>query len=783
MTKPSQTAATTKGESAKARPKLLMVLGMHRSGTSAITKGLEVLGVDLGDNLIPPQEDNPKGFFEDRELIELNERILKKTGHSWYDLAPIDPALMTGPDLLTERLEAGAFIRRKLNASEAVGLKDPRLSILMPFWFDVLQDIDVETGYIIPVRNPLAVARSLLVRDGLMLERGAALWGRYVCDALEATSAKSRIFVDFDKVLDTPVPELARIAKTFGLSMPPQSSRVLKSYTDEFLEDVLRTQKISENQLKRTGLASDIIVGVHEKLLELSALPALDKSVSSNRSVRSLLKRFHGVAPLARALDRVNEKAAEAPVLQQAHDLACARRDEALAKEDKALKQREALQQAHDLACGQRDEALAKVDKALKQREALQQAHDLACAQRDEALAKAEDQRGEIYRLQSTLSKQRETLKSELQRETDLRRAREAEIRSLRAIARHEAETAEFLRGALEQARANINQYRTSTSWKVTAPLRSVVRLFRTHDSRMEHGRRHLISAQGLTPIFWRIMAGRAVHAKRLPPPALPPRAIATGGEAIEGKQLLLAIVIHAYYPELLPEILERLSAEELEAKLYVTTSPPRTQDVLAILEAQSLPFELIETENRGRDIAPFLIAMKQVNRDAAQLVLKLHTKKSTHLRNGETWRNHLYESLLGFEAPERAIETFKSSPDIGLLAPDGHVLSTEDFSGSNDHKVMELLQRLGVSEDIYREAGFVAGSMFYARREVFNRLTDQIIMDEFEVESGQMDGTMAHAIERLFGALAVSEGYRVASLGGISAQTTPLSKGSYQFL
>ncbi len=732
-----------------------MVLGMHRSGTSAITKGLEVLGVDLGDNLIPPQEDNPKGFFEDRELIELNERILKKTGHSWYDLAPIDPALMTGPDLLTERLEAGAFIRRKLNASEAVGLKDPRLSILMPFWFDVLQDIDVETGYIIPVRNPLAVARSLLVRDGLMLERGAALWGRYVCDALEATSAKSRIFVDFDKVLDTPVPELARIAKTFGLSMPPQSSRVLKSYTDEFLEDVLRTQKISENQLKRTGLASDIIVGVHEKLLELSALPALDKSVSSNRSVRSLLKRFHGVAPLARALDRVNEKAAEAPVLQQAHDLACARRDEALAKEDKALKQREALQQAHDLAC----------------------------AQRDEALAKAEDQRGEIYRLQSTLSKQRETLKSELQRETDLRRAREAEIRSLRAIARHEAETAEFLRGALEQARANINQYRTSTSWKVTAPLRSVVRLFRTHDSRMEHGRRHLISAQGLTPIFWRIMAGRAVHAKRLPPPALPPRAIATGGEAIEGKQLLLAIVIHAYYPELLPEILERLSAEELEAKLYVTTSPPRTQDVLAILEAQSLPFELIETENRGRDIAPFLIAMKQVNRDAAQLVLKLHTKKSTHLRNGETWRNHLYESLLGFEAPERAIETFKSSPDIGLLAPDGHVLSTEDFSGSNDHKVMELLQRLGVSEDIYREAGFVAGSMFYARREVFNRLTDQIIMDEFEVESGQMDGTMAHAIERLFGALAVSEGYRVASLGGISAQTTPLSKGSYQFL
>ena len=163
-----------------------MVLGMHRSGTSAITKGLEVLGVDLGDNLIPPQEDNPKGFFEDRELIELNERILKKTGHSWYDLAPIDPALMTGPDLLTERLEAGAFIRRKLNASEAVGLKDPRLSILMPFWFDVLQDIDVETGYIIPVRNPLAVARSLLVRDGLMLERGAALCA-FTCDGVHSS--------------------------------------------------------------------------------------------------------------------------------------------------------------------------------------------------------------------------------------------------------------------------------------------------------------------------------------------------------------------------------------------------------------------------------------------------------------------------------------------------------------------------------------------------------------------------------------------------------------------
>ena len=57
-----------------------MVLGMHRSGTSAITKGLEVLGVNLGDNLLPPKDDNPKGFFEDRDLVNLNERVLEKIG-------------------------------------------------------------------------------------------------------------------------------------------------------------------------------------------------------------------------------------------------------------------------------------------------------------------------------------------------------------------------------------------------------------------------------------------------------------------------------------------------------------------------------------------------------------------------------------------------------------------------------------------------------------------------------------------------------------------------------
>ena len=248
--------------------------------------------------------------------------------------------------------------------------------------------------------------------------------------------------------------------------------------------------------------------------------------------------------------------------------------------------------------------------------------------------------------------------------------------------------------------------------------------------------------------------------------------------------RLQLAVVIHAYYPELLPELLERLQMTTVSMRLYVTTTSQNIDDVNVLLQGAGLPYDLIETENRGRDIAPFLSAMNWVNQAGPEFVLKLHTKKSIHLKNGENWRSHLYESLLGLDGPQRAVQTFNKTPEIGLLGPEGHILATADFVGQNGQIISDLAARFGISEADVQSSGFVAGTMFYARHEVVQPLTDNMVsLSEFATEQGQTDGTMAHAIERIFGALAVGQGYRVASLGNFVQQEAPLRTGAYQFL
>ena len=111
---------------------VVIVLGMHRSGTSALTKGLELFGVDLGQNLLAADEHNTKGYFEDNQLININDNILKKSGLLWPILQFLDPIDLLGPRFQKERNEASEFLKGKLARGTPIGLKDPRLSRTLP---------------------------------------------------------------------------------------------------------------------------------------------------------------------------------------------------------------------------------------------------------------------------------------------------------------------------------------------------------------------------------------------------------------------------------------------------------------------------------------------------------------------------------------------------------------------------------------------------------------------------------------------------------------------------
>ena len=119
---------------------MIVVLGMHRSGTSAITRGLQVLGVGLGDDLLPAQKDNQKGFWEDTDLNKINEELLHALGADWHTLRPISANDLAGPDIHDFHNRALDIVRRRCRENTIFGFKDPRTAVLLPFWRGVFDE-------------------------------------------------------------------------------------------------------------------------------------------------------------------------------------------------------------------------------------------------------------------------------------------------------------------------------------------------------------------------------------------------------------------------------------------------------------------------------------------------------------------------------------------------------------------------------------------------------------------------------------------------------------------
>ena len=227
-----------------------------------------------------------------------------------------------------------------------------------------------------------------------------------------------------------------------------------------------------------------------------------------------------------------------------------------------------------------------------------------------------------------------------------------------------------------------------------------------------------------------------------------------------------LGVVIHAFYVDIFEEIIARLQdINHGEIKLYVTTPHSQLEHVECILRDSGFEYTLRAVENRGRDILPFLIIMKDVVRDGCSCILKLHTKKSTHRPDGVEWRNDLFDKLISASAVSSVANILSKHADIGVIGPAGHVVSMATFWGSNHKLVMSLSHRLGQSIEKIRPLSFVAGSMFYARVEALRPLLNiELPVEEFDVEAGQVDGTLAHALERVISISASAVGMRTVS-------------------
>jgi len=217
---------------------IVVVLGMHRSGTSAITRALQVLDIDLGERLmLPAENNNEKGFFEDIDVNAINIELLNELGKDWHTLSLIQADELLHEKYAGLRLRAAELLRSRLQNTDRFGLKDPRMCRLLPFWQKVFEHLQLDVSYVIAVRNPLSVAKSLEARNQLPHEKSHYLWLEHILPSVLLTRGARRVLVDYDLLLDNPQQQVARMA--LGLDSRPDPVS-LAEFSRDFLDIRMR---------------------------------------------------------------------------------------------------------------------------------------------------------------------------------------------------------------------------------------------------------------------------------------------------------------------------------------------------------------------------------------------------------------------------------------------------------------------------------------------------------------------------------------------------------------
>ncbi|MEM4261318.1 MAG: hypothetical protein QXG00_08795 [Candidatus Woesearchaeota archaeon] len=204
---------------------VIVVTGMHRSGTSAMMGLLNQLGIELGSDYLNPSDDNPKGFYENKFIVELNEEILAALNSSWDDVFLL-PERWHEFDVIKEyKRKLKELIVAEFSNTHIFGIKDPRISKLLPLWKSIFKELDITPYFIICLRHPLEVAQSLKKRNGFSIEKSLLLWMNYMLDAEFYTRDEKRSFVNFDDLIVNSNKVLTYLSNLFNLPLYKENQK------------------------------------------------------------------------------------------------------------------------------------------------------------------------------------------------------------------------------------------------------------------------------------------------------------------------------------------------------------------------------------------------------------------------------------------------------------------------------------------------------------------------------------------------------------------------------
>lgn len=269
---------------------VVIVLGMHRSGTSAVAGVLSKLGGALPKTIMASNGGNPRGYFESRSFMDFHDELLDSAGSRWSDWRQFSPTWYKSLAAQSFRERAKELFKSEFDEAPLSILKDPRICRFTPFWLNILEEMGTAAKVVIPIRSPLEVARSLKRREGMAVTEGLLLWLRHVLDAeLQSRNATRSIFA-WDQFISDWRQTTDKIARETGIEWPRVSDRS-RQEIENFLDAEFVHEHVDDEELRGHPEVHEWALQAYEALLELGRNPFSNSAAHKLDQLRELFEQ------------------------------------------------------------------------------------------------------------------------------------------------------------------------------------------------------------------------------------------------------------------------------------------------------------------------------------------------------------------------------------------------------------------------------------------------------------------------------------------------------------
>lgn len=409
-------------------PTCVLVLGMHRSGTSALTRVLNLLGVALGERLMQAADgNNETGFWEHQGVVDAHEALLAAFGMRWHDPRRLPRGWTATPAAEAARAAIRSIIGGEFANRPLWGVKDPRMCRLLPLWLPLLAEQGVRPVAVHMVRQPLEIARSLERRDAMSRGQGLLLWLRHQIEAIRASQGLPQAWVSYDALVADWRSAVTPIGRQIEVELAVGDPEAV-SAIDRFLVPALRHHILDAGALEHDPDLAAWVGAVYAEIgMAVAGQPA---------GLLAVAERVE--AEIDRASLYFGQAYEQASRVELTLSAEIAERDGRIAERDGRI--------------AERDNRIAERDSRIAER-------DSRIAERDARIAECDARIATLGHQIRTLNQAVDHLRTEL----------------AKAEERHGANAAE-LTMELADRRAEIAALRSSTSWKLAAPVRHIGR-------------------------------------------------------------------------------------------------------------------------------------------------------------------------------------------------------------------------------------------------------------------------------------------------------------------